>query len=448
MQYRALDVFLGPDKKRVGLLFQYGSGSTAITRLIPDEHFWRDDHAPVLSQSGLVADSVRRAAFVAEHAKQPFFNGTGDKLPAFFHNLLPEGPLRQHLEQIGKLEKGDDFALLSVCGTDLPGAVYVEPAPLDASSVASVVTQHNDALEPTVTPLPLPEATSLSGVQPKLSLVMNGGRYVARTKDAQGTHIIAKLPTVEFPLLPEVEELSMRLAAKAGVTVCEVALVPLELIHAEQPFVLGEGRMFLSVKRFDRTPTKHVHCEDFAQILGAPPDQKYTHPGAHYATIFNVLINTPGLGNEAAMEMLRRIVVNDLLGNYDGHIKNFGLLYEDGRTPSLSPAYDIVAYAAYFTGRGHGLRFGPTSPKHARLTPLVVRQLCKDVRGLQEPIVNAMIRHTVKAAYTHWPQMIKASNLLPLQKERLLKHFDSTPAVASLTKRIRVPRTGVEGATS
>lgn len=109
------------------------------------------------------------------------------------------------------LDKGDDFGLLSVCGTDLPGAVYVQQAPLDNKSVADVVTQGNDALEMTVTPVPLPEATSLSGVQPKLSLVQAGGRYVARTKDAKGVHIIAKLPTVEYPLLPQTEELSMRM---------------------------------------------------------------------------------------------------------------------------------------------------------------------------------------------------------------------------------------------
>lgn len=448
MQYRALDVFLGPDKQRVGLLFQYGSGPTATTRLIPDERFWRDDHAPVLSQSGLVTDPARRAAFVAEHARQPFFNGMGEKLPVFFHNLLPEGPLRQHLEQIGKLDKGDDFGLLSLCGTDLPGAVYVEPAPLDHISVASVVTQHNDALEPTVTPLPLPAATSLSGVQPKLSLVEKKGRYVARTKDSRGVHIIAKLPTVEFPLLPQVEELSMRLAAKAGVNVAMVQLIPLEHIQAEQPFVLGDGRMFLAVQRFDRTPTQHVHCEDFAQILGVPPEQKYTHPHAHYANLFNVMMSMPELGIDAALEMLRRIVVNDLLGNFDGHLKNFGLLYKDGRTPELSPAYDVVAYAAYFKGKGHGLRFGTSSPKQARLTPMVVRQLCKDVPGLQEPKVNAVIRETVRLAYDNWPQMIQASTLLDEQKARLMAYFESTPAVASLIKRARATASKDEGEVS
>lgn len=435
MQYRALNVFLGPHKRHVGLLFQYGTGPNAITRLVPEPKFWNDDKAPVLSQSALVEDPQARMAFLAEYTAQPFFNGVGDKLPTFFLNLLPEGPLRRHLEQIGNLDKNDDFGLLSLCGTDLPGAVYVEQAPLDKQSVAKVVTQGNDALEMTVTPVPLPEATSLSGVQPKLSLVQSGGRYVARTKDAKGIHIIAKLPTVEYPLLPQVEELSMRLAAAAGVTVCKVALGSLENIDADQPFVLGEGRQFLAVQRFDRSGPKHIHCEDFAQILGIAPAEKYNHPLASYAVMLNILVQTPGLGIDAAHEMVRRIVVNDLLGNFDGHLKNYGVMYPNGRTPKLSPAYDVVAYAAYLAGRGHALRFSTDGPKQARVTPQVIRQLCNEVPGLLEPKVNAVIRETVRKAFDAWPEMIATSSILDEQKERLLRHFEATPAIKSLRAR-------------
>ena len=40
MRYRALDVYLGPKKRLVGRLFQYGTGSGAITRLNPEKGFW------------------------------------------------------------------------------------------------------------------------------------------------------------------------------------------------------------------------------------------------------------------------------------------------------------------------------------------------------------------------------------------------------------------------
>jgi serine/threonine-protein kinase HipA len=240
---------------------------------------------------------------------------------------------------------------------------------------------------------------------------------------------------VEFPLLPQVEELSMRLAAEAGVTVCEVELAPLESIDAEQPFVLGEGRQFLAVRRFDRDGPKHIHCEDFAQILGIAPGEKYIHPLASYGIMLRILMQTPEMGMEPVLEMVRRIVVNDLLGNFDGHIKNYNVMYPDGRTPVLSPAYDIVAYAAYLGGRGHALRFYADGPKHARVTPQVVRQLCNEVPGLQEPKVNSVIRETVRKAFEAWPELIAASALLPEQKERLMAHFEAAPAIVSLRKR-------------
>lgn len=72
------------------------------------------------------------------------------------------------------------------------------------------------------------------------------------------------------------------------------------------------------------------------------------------------------------------------LDNDRTHVdKNYGLLYRDSRTPELSPAYDIVAYAAYMSGKGHTLKFGPSSPKQPRLMPRVVRQF---VYGCARPL--------------------------------------------------------------
>lgn len=91
-------------------------------------------------------------------------------------------------------------------------------------------------------------------------------------------HIIAKLRTLEYPLLPQVEELSMRMAAVACVNVCGVKLVPLKHVEDDQPFVLGGGRKFLTVHRLDRVRTRNIQCEDFALILGAAPAEKYQPP--------------------------------------------------------------------------------------------------------------------------------------------------------------------------
>ncbi|MCD2167459.1 type II toxin-antitoxin system HipA family toxin [Comamonas koreensis] len=436
MRYRSLDVFIGESRHKVGLLFQYGAGPDATTRLIPATDYWRDDSAPRLSLAASVDDKARREVFLAQYVFQGFFNGVGDRLPNFFQNLLPEGPLRLHLESLAGLQPNDDFGLLSVCGTDLPGAVYVEPGSIESTDIAAIVTQNQDALEMSVVPTPVPEATSLSGVQPKLSLVEKSGRYVARTKDVEGVHIIAKLPASNYPQLPEVEALSMQLASVAGVNVCDVRLVPMTQMETESPFTLGEGRNFLAVTRFDRQGKVHIHCEDFAQILDVPPSLKYTADRANYATLLNLVMTTPGLGLDSAHELLRRLVVNDMLGNYDGHLKNYGLLYLDGRTPVLSPAYDVVAYSVFVGGRGHALRFTPDSEPRARVTPGTIRALCNAVDGLLETKARAIVKETAMRAFAAWPGLIEASDLLPEQKEKLLAHFLSSPVIASLKRRV------------
>lgn len=436
MNVLALDIYLG--SLRAGLLFQYGTGATALTRFIPDEAFWSNPASPVFSWSATDDDAQRREIFWRSYVSTPFFNAEGGRLPAFFQNLLPEGPLRRHLEQLRGCGPNDHFDMLAACGTDLPGNVYAYPAHLDARALAGVVTQHHDALEMSVSADPLPDATSLSGVQPKLALVQQQGRYVARTRDAQGAHIIAKLPTAEFALLPEVEELSLRLARAAGVDVCEAWLAPLDEITAGQPFVLGESRHFLAVKRFDRGPQGHIHCEDFAQILRIQPEEKYTHPAANYAAMARTLREGMSLpaqaGEGAAQELVRRVMVNEMLGNYDAHVKNFGVLYRDGRTPELSPAYDVVAYAAYLGGRGHALRFVPGGEKQARLTAQTLRSFC-NAAGMFETRVRGVLNETVGRACESWPQMIEASGLLERQKQNLLKHFEACDAVKSWRAR-------------
>lgn len=432
MRLRALAIHLG--RRPAGLLFQYGEGATAITRFIPKADFWQDPQAPVLSWA-TVTSPAERATFWGGSATLPFFNGPGAQLPAFFQNLLPEGALRQHLAQLRGCAADDHFELLATCGTDLPGAVYALPAELDRDQVAALVTQHHDALEMSVVADPMREGTSLSGVQPKLSLVQAGSRYVARTKDASGLHIIAKLPSAAFPLLPEVEALSLQLAQVAGVDVNRVRLVNLDEIDTDIPFVLGPSRHFLAVERFDRKDgLAHIHAEDFAQILGIAPEMKYRHPLASYGFMARVMSASMGLGDAAILEFIRRLAVNELLGNYDAHVKNFGVIYKDGHTPSLSPAYDVVAYAAFLPGRGHALPFSRQGRHAARLSPAVIREFCNEAQ-FPETKASAVVREVARAACDQWPALIEASPLLVQQKERLLAHFEGVPMVQSLRRR-------------
>lgn len=151
-------------------------------------------------------------------------------MPAFFQNLLPAGALRNRLAELRNCDPLNHFELLAATGRDLPGNVYAEPTELDRPALQRLVTQDNDALEISVTAAPMEQGVSVSGVQPKLAVTHSGGRYVALTR-MQDAHIIAKLPVVAYPLLPELEALSLALAAAAGVGTVTAWLEPLEKIR-------------------------------------------------------------------------------------------------------------------------------------------------------------------------------------------------------------------------
>ena len=181
------------------------------------------------------------------------------------------------------------------------------------------------------------------------------------------------------------------------------------------------------------------------------PEQKNT--GGTYLNVANTMMAFPSLGESAVHELLRRLVVNEMLGNPDMHLKNIGVIYPDGGTPLLPPAYDIVAYAAYSKRVGHALHILPPDSRRAAvkpkmpaaaaqagqaakpgLSPAVVREFCA-LLDIPEKPAAAAVRQAVAAATRRWPGMIQGSGLTAAQKEKLLAHFQAHPLVVSLMRR-------------
>ncbi|MNR71260.1 Serine/threonine-protein kinase HipA [compost metagenome] len=460
MNVKALQILVGD--VRCGVLFQYAMpGAPTVNRFVADEKFIElGEEQPLLSASFLAEDPAEQTALWRD-VRADVFNGEQSKdgkgswlLPAFFQNLLPEGVFRKHMAEIRGCEPDDFFELLAACGKDLPGNVYALPVALERDELATLVTQDADALEMTVTAEPMPQGVSVSGVQPKIGVIFENGRYVARTKDRdRDTHIIAKLPVMSYPLLPEVEELSLRLARAAGVHTCEAYLEPLSKLAAQHNYELGDvygTTNFLAVVRFDRTSEGRVHCEDFAQVLGVQPDDKYTTQ-VSYANVALALLGHPDMGEAAVHELLRRIMVNELLGNPDMHLKNIGVRYPAPGRVELSPAYDIVAHRLYQPIKGHGLRLLPldvekelresgnnafvqAATEKPRLTPAVLRVFC-DFLGIPERPASRAVTECVHRAIETWPALIHESRLAETQKNGLLNNFLAHPHVQSAQHR-------------
>lgn len=450
MLVKALNIQLG--STHIGILFQYELvPGQPITRFMPDEAFANERNAPTVSLSMKAAEPESQKLLWLDLAA-PMFNGrisarNGALLPAFFQGLLPEGVLREHIAALRDCDPKDHFELLAACGRDLPGILYASPAHLDATTLSRLVSPEV-VLDEEVVAEPMEDGVSVSGIQPKIGVLREGERYVSRTK-LQDAHIIAKLPVVGYPFLPELEHLSLQLADKAGVNVCHTVLEPLRKLAVEHGFDLGEAgqdTLFLAVSRFDRSPGRRIHVEDFGQIMGIAPEDKYT---ASYLEIAAVMLGEPSLGEAAVHELLRRLTVNELLGNPDMHLKNIGIIYADGRTPSLSPAYDIVGYSAYHRRHGHALHLLPNTapkmwiraakpeqPRQAKpsLSPLLLREFCSALGLLEKPAAR-VIQKTVQQAVKAWPSMIRQSGLTERQKTNLLQQLAEHPMVGSLVKR-------------
>lgn len=452
MQVKALGIFLGV--QRIGVLFQYGSDpSLLVTRFVADDIFAEQRDGPAVSLSMRADDSEAQRLLWAS-ITAPVFNGRYSArnealLPPFFQGLLPEGVFRDRLAQLRGCDPMDYFEMLAACGRDLPGNVYARPVELNWQELSQLLPQNAEPIELSEVAEPMIDGVSISGVQPKVGVIKEGDRYVGRTK-MRDAHIIAKLPVVGFPKLPELEYLSLRLAQLAGVSVCNVELAPLHKLAVEHGYDLGDADQqtnFLAVTRFDRAPGRRIHVEDFSQILGIAPEDKYT---SSYLEIAAVLMSEPSLGEPAVLELLRRMVVNELLGNSDMHLKNIGVIYCDGKAPTLSPAYDIVGYSAYHRREGHALHLMPLgyqekprlraesaeTPKRAkpRLSPLLVREFCSAL-GMPEKPAASVIQKTVLQALKRWPEQIRMDQLTFRQKDNLLQHLGAHPMVVSMVKR-------------
>ena len=160
MTFKPLHIFLGT--RHVGILFQYTlSHDQVINRFVADDAYAADPNAARLSTAFDAGDLPACAAFWAA-VTGPALNGTlssdparGWLLPAFFQNLLPEGPLRAHIAEKRGCSIHDHFELLAATGSDLPGDVQARPGDLSRGDIQRLITQNNDALEMSVVAQPM-----------------------------------------------------------------------------------------------------------------------------------------------------------------------------------------------------------------------------------------------------------------------------------------------------
>jgi serine/threonine-protein kinase HipA len=345
-------------------------------------------------------------------------------VPAFFSNLLPEGHLRRYLAERAGINQQREFFLLWVLGQDLPGALSIHP------HGAETVPPSADETLPGNTK-PNAYRFSLAGVQLKFSALNNDGKGGGLTIPAEGVggSWIVKLPSQQFAGVPENEFSMMTLARMIGMDVPAIDLIDLDAITG-LPEGIGDLKgQALAVKRFDRTEDGAIHTEDFAQVFGVFPDEKYER--ASYTNIGRVVgVET---GNAGVAEFIRRLVFSALIGNGDMHLKNWSMIYPDQRRAALSPAYDLVSTIPYFVGEDTAALKYSRTKRMNELTADELRHLAARAR-LPEKLVIDTAAETVQRFRDTWN--LESKNLPMAEKVRnsITQHAPSIPLFEELAR--------------
>ncbi|MBQ0987019.1 HipA domain-containing protein [Streptomyces sp. F63] len=372
---------------RVGTLCQKGD----YTRFVMSESYLEDPQRSVL---GLRFEENLRAPYASAL-----------RLPKWFSNLLPEGPLREWIADDRGVSLDREMELLAQVGHDLPGAVQVLRAegPEDGWEWQDPLTGGEPSAEGVGGRSPW--RFSLAGVALKFSMLARGDRLTVPTSGEFGDWLV-KFPDYRHADVPRNEFTIMSLADSVGIDVPDV-----RLLHRDQLDGLPD-RMWpnseewaYAVRRFDRARDgsgSRIHIEDLAQVRDKYPQEKYM---SSFETV--AAMSYRGQDVRSLREAVRRIAFSVAVGNGDGHLKNWSLIYRDGRTPSLSPAYDLVSTVPYAPGdepEDLGLKFGGSKRfDRVRLSAFERLEGALDRKfGVSDAHLATVAADTVRAVREHW----------------------------------------------
>lgn len=411
---------MSSDPKLNALAVQlHGQRVGVLTRLAGDQHLFAfeqeymdNPNRPTLSlsfkgQSGGLVTAVRPV---------------GRRVPPFFSNLLPEGHLRAYLAEHAGVKPEREFFLLAALGTDLAGAVTATPFVAEGSVSKRRVKEVEQAYERSLGENAL--RFSLAGVQLKFSAVLEASGGLTIPAHGVGGSWIVKLPSTKFPAVPENEYVMLELARAVGIAVPEIRFVPVKEIRGlPEDAARMEGNA-LVVRRFDRDGQQRIHMEDFAQVFGLFPEDKYGHRS--YANIAAVV--RAEAGEESTYEFVRRLAFSVSIGNGDMHLKNWSLLYPDTVRPVLSPAYDFVSTLVYIPGDKLALSFGGSRS----LSEISVDQVRRfaDTAHLAVNPVWQIVREVVERTADAWRTLDKKELLASEMQSAIGKQIQTVLAAA------------------
>ena len=179
---------------------------------------------------------------------------------------------------------------------------------------------------------------SLSGAQPKFSIVVDDDKLRYIREGEQGTFILKPRPTayqiINRDFCVANEHVTMQIASQVyGIETAANAIC-----------FFNDGTPAYITRRFDVHSKGKYKQEDFAALLGYTKDNagsNYKYDKASYEECAEVIHKYVKATLIDIRRFFRIILFNFVTLNDDAHLKNFSLIERNGEY-RLSPAYDLI----------------------------------------------------------------------------------------------------------
>ena len=176
-------------------------------------------------------------------------------------------------------------------------------------------------------------SVSVTGVQAKMSLDMDRG---GKNEPAKFTIVglwgkyIFKPQSAKYPHLPELEDLTMKMAEVAHIRTARHTLIR-----------LADGELGYLTLRMDRgKKNEKISMLDMCQLTNRLTEHKYYGTYQQLAETIKKYSSAPMLDVQRFWEL---VLFAWMTGNSDMHCKNFSLIDTGNGEYVLSPAYDLLA---------------------------------------------------------------------------------------------------------
>lgn len=251
------------------------------------------------------------------------------KLHPIFQMNMPEGVLKETIKNhFSKIQTMDDINLLKLIGPYMLGRVKFQEIiekkddlKLDDILKSSKQNLFDELLERFAI------RSGVSGVQPKLLLKAHNKTTM------KFEHYIVKSWENDYPNLALNEYFCMKASSYAGLPTPEF-------------YISDDFKMFI-MKRFDILEDSYLGFEDMCVLTARSTEQKYEGSYEECIRVIKDIIS-PTKRKESLKIFFKALIMNHLLKNGDGHLKNYGILYKNDFEDSyLAPIYDVITTTVY-----------------------------------------------------------------------------------------------------